>query len=216
MGMAALDLYNFFNSSSAYRVRIALGLKGLEWRHIGVNVRAGEQYGAGYAALNPNRLVPVLRDGAMTITQSLAIIDYLDQVQPQPLLIPRALPERMRVMEIALMIACDLHPLNNMRVQKFLVGPMQLAAEQKDAWVEHWFTTAFDALEQLLPEREGWAVGPAPTLADCCIVPQVANALRASYSMAAYPNIMRVFEHCQRHAAFAAAAPQFQPDYISH
>lgn len=216
MGMPVFDLYNFFNSSSAYRVRIALGLKHLEWRHIGVNVRAGEQYGAGYAALNPNRLVPLLRDGAITISQSLAIIDYLDQVQPEPLLIPRALPERMQVMEIALMIACDLHPLNNMRVQKFLAGPMQLAPKQKDAWVSHWFTTAFDALEQLLPAHDGWAVGAAPTLADCCIVPQVANALRASYSMAAYPNIMGVYDHCQRHPAFAAAAPQFQPDYIAH
>lgn len=216
MRKPALDLYNFFNSSSAYRVRIALGLKRLEWRHIGVNVRVGEQHGADYAALNPNRLVPVLRDGGITISQSLAIIDYLDHVHPEPLLIPRALPERMRVMEVALMIACDLHPLNNMRVQKFLVGPMELAPAQKNAWVSHWFTATFDALEQLLTAADGFAVGSTPTLADCCIVPQVANALRASYSMAAYPKIMRVYDYCQRHPAFAAAAPQFQHDYIPH
>jgi maleylacetoacetate isomerase len=216
MDQPDFDLYNFFNSSAAYRVRIALGLKNMEWRHIGVNLRAGEQNAAAYVGLNPNRLVPVLHDGTQNITQSLAIIDYLDRVEPEPLLVPRDGPSRTRVLEIALTIACDVHPLNNMRVQKYLGGTLQLSDAQKSAWVEHWLTAGFVALEQWLPEREGWSVGDSPTLADCCIVPQVANALRASYSLARFPRIQRVYDYCQRHPAFQAAAPSAQPDFVGH
>jgi maleylpyruvate isomerase len=216
MSAPVFDLYNFFNSSAAYRVRIALGLKKLEWRHIGVNLRAGEQYKPEYQEVNPNKLVPVFRDGATTIAQSIAIIDYLDDIQPQPLLVPRRGEARMRVLEIALTIACDLHPLNNMRIQKYLSGPMQLSDAKKEEWVNHWLTTGFDAVEKMLPEQEGWAIGDGPTLADLCIVPQVANALRASFNMAAYPKLWRVYEHCQRNPAFVAAAPNAQPDYIAH
>jgi maleylacetoacetate isomerase len=216
MSAPVFDLYNFFNSSAAYRVRIALGLKKLEWRHIGVNLRAGEQYKPEYLELNPNKLVPVFRDGATTIAQSIAIIDYLDDIQPQPLLVPRRGEARMRVLEIALTIACDLHPLNNMRIQKYLSGPMQLSDAKKEEWVNHWLTTGFDAVERMLPEQDGWAIGDGPTLADLCIVPQVANALRSGFSMAAYPKLWRVYEHCQRNPAFVAAAPNTQPDYIAH
>jgi maleylacetoacetate isomerase len=216
MSAPIFDLYSFFNSSAAYRVRIALGLKKLEWRHIGVNLRAGEQYKPEYLELNPNKLVPVFRDGDTTIAQSIAIIDYLDDIQPQPLLVPRRGEARLRVLEIALTIACDLHPLNNMRIQKYLSGPMGLSDAKKEEWVNHWLTTGFDAVERMLPEKEGWAIGDGPTLADCCIVPQVANALRSSYSMDAYPKIRRVYEHCQNNPAFSAAAPNVQPDYVGH
>jgi maleylpyruvate isomerase len=215
MEPGTFNLYSFFNSSSAYRVRIAMGLKGLQWRHVGVDLRAGEQYAPGYRELNPTRLVPVLRHGEQIVTQSLAIIDYLDQVQPEPLLVPSAPPLRTRVMEIALSIACDLHPLNNMRVQKYLAGSLQLTEKQKRAWVSHWLTTGFDALEQWLPDRDGWCVGGTPTLADCCVVPQVANALRLSYDLSPYPRLRGLYDHCQRHEAFQAAAPSVQPDYVA-
>jgi maleylacetoacetate isomerase len=216
MSAPVFDLYSFFNSSAAYRVRIALGLKKLEWRHIGINLRAGEQYKPEYLELNPNKLVPVFRDGGTTIAQSIAIIDYLDDIQPQPMLVPRRGEARLRVLEIALTIACDLHPLNNMRIQKYLSGPMGLSDVKKEEWVNHWLTTGFDAVERMLPDKEGWAIGDGPTLADCCIVPQVANALRSSYSMDAYPKIWRVYEHCQNNPAFSAAAPNVQPDYVGH
>jgi maleylpyruvate isomerase len=208
-------LFSFFNSSAAYRVRIAMGLKGLRWRHVGVDLRVGAQHAPGYRELNPTRLVPVLRDGKRIVTQSLAIIDYLDHVQPEPLLVPSEGPLRTRVLEIALSIACDLHPLNNMRVQKYLAGPLQLTEKQKTAWLCHWLTTGFDALEQWLPDRDGWCVGDTPTLADCCIVPQVANALRLSYDLSRYPRLRRLYHHCQRHEAFQAAAPSVQPDYVA-
>jgi maleylacetoacetate isomerase len=211
-----LELYNFFNSSAAYRVRIALGLKNLPWRPLAVNLRAGEQNAPGYVELNPNRLVPVLRDGGQTITQSLAIIDYLDQIQPAPRMVPLDGSLRTRVLEIALSVACDLHPLNNMRVQKYLSGSLQVPDAQRAEWVGHWLTAGFTALEQCMPQRPGWAVGDAPTLADCCIVPQVANAIRASYSLDRFPRIQGVYDHCLRHPAFQAAAPEAQPDYVAH
>ncbi|WER50864.1 maleylacetoacetate isomerase [Cupriavidus sp. WKF15] len=210
-----MDLYNFFNSSAAYRVRIAMALKGILWNHIGVNLRAGEQSRPAYQAHNPNRLVPTLLDGGQTITQSLAIIDYLDRTWPVPRLIPAEGPARIRVMEIALMIACDMHPLNNMRVQQYLSARVGIADADKSEWVAHWLTTGFSALEQWLPADGGWGVGDAPTLADCCLVPQVANALRAGFSLDPFPCVRRTYEHCMRHEAFRVAAPNAQPDYIA-
>jgi maleylacetoacetate isomerase len=209
-------LYNFFNSSAAYRVRIALGLKNLQWQHIGVNLRAGEQNTAAYVGLNPAKLVPVLEHGSTSITQSLAIIDYLDCIHPEPLLVPLDGPNRMRVLEIALTISCDLHPLNNMRVQKYLSGPLGVSDAQKAAWVDHWLTAGFTAIEHWLPQHEGWSVGDTPTLADCCIVPQVANALRASYDLSRFPRVQRVYQYCQQHPAFQAAAPSAQLDFVGH
>lgn len=216
MADAMFDLYNFFNSSAAYRVRIALELKKIPWRHIGVNLRAGEQNSDSYVGLNPNKLVPVLKGEDCTIAQSLAIIDYLDCIQPDPLLVPTAAEDRSRVLEIALTVSCDIHPLNNMRVQKYLSGPMQLSNEKKSEWVDHWLDLGFDAVEALIPEKEGWCIGNTPTLADCCVVPQVANALRANYPMDKYPKIMRVYKKSQQDPAFVAASPSEQPDYIPH
>lgn len=210
-----MDLYNFFNSSAAYRVRIAMALKGLPWDHIGVNLRAGEQERPEYQALNPNRLVPTIQDGEQTITQSLAIIDYLDRKCPVPLLIPADGQARTRVLELALTIACDLHPLNNMRVQKYLGARLGIADAGKSAWVAHWLTAGFSALEPWLPADGGWCVGDAPTLADCCLVPQVANAQRAGFSLDPFPRVRRAYEHCMRHEAFRVAAPSAQPDYVA-
>ena len=219
----ALRLHDFFNSSAAYRVRIALNLKGLAWEHVGVKLRSGEQNQAAYKALNPAGLVPMLEAGdehvTQHVTQSLAIIDHLDRLQPAPLLMPAGGPERDRVLEIAQLIACDIHPLNNLRVLKYLIGPLGLSEAQKNAWVAHWIGLGFDALEAMLQSdgRAGdgaWCVGTAPTLADCCLVPQVANARRAGIEVARWPRIHRLDALACRHPAFAAAAPQRQPDFI--
>ncbi len=218
----ALRLHDFFNSSAAYRVRIALNLKGLAWEHVGVKLRSGEQNQPGYKALNPAGLVPMLEAGGehvtqhvtQYVTQSLAIIDHLDRLQPAPLLVPASGPARDRVLEIAQLIACDIHPLNNLRVLKYLIGPLALTEAQKTAWVAHWIGLGFDALEAMLRDDGDWCVGPAPTLADCCLVPQVANARRAGIDVARWPRIHRIDATACRHPAFAAAAPQRQPDFI--
>ena len=209
-----LRLHDFFNSSAAYRVRIALNLKGLAWEHVGVKLRNGEQNQAGYKALNPAGLVPMLEAGTDSVTQSLAIIDHLDRLQPVPRLVPAGGPARDRVLEIAQLIACDIHPLNNLRVLKYLIGPLALTEAQKNTWVAHWIGLGFDALEAMLREEGDWCVGAAPTLADCCLVPQVANARRAGIDVARWPRIHRLDALACRHPAFEAAAPQHQPDFI--
>ncbi len=211
----SLKLHGFFNSSASYRVRIALALKGITVEHVGVDLRAGAQTSAAYRRLNPSGLVPALEDGTRVITQSLAIIDHLDRLQPQPRLIPVDDAERDRVLEIALLIACDIHPLNNVRVLKQLTGPLDLSEVQKNAWYGHWIHAGFEALEKMLPDHDGWCVGVAPTLADCCLVPQVANAQRMNVGLASYPRIRRIHDHAVQHAAFARAAPSLQPDYIA-
>lgn len=216
MTIREIDLYSFFNSSTSYRVRIALGLKGLDWQHIGVNLRKGEQHAAAYQSVNPAGLVPVLRHGDRTLTQSLAIIDHLDRLQPEPLLIPSDELLRTRVLEISMFVACEMHPLNNMRVQRYLRDELQLSAAQVQAWVEHWWETGFQTLEHMLPEREGWCVGAASTMADCCVVPQVANAMRGGFDLERYPRTRQHFAFCQQHAAFIAAAPDAQPDFVGH
>ena len=217
-----LRLHGFFNSSAAYRVRIALNLKGLAWEHVGVKLRSGEQNQPGYKALNPAGLVPMLEAGDERVTQSLAIIDHLDRLQPAPLLVPAGGPARDRVLAIAQLIACDIHPLNNLRVLKYLIGPLGLTEAQKNIWVAHWIGLGFDALEALLQrdgdgdgeaDEGGWCVGTAPTLADCCLVPQVANARRSGIDVARWPRIHRIDALACRHPAFDAAAPQCQPDF---
>lgn len=209
-----LRLHNFFNSSASYRVRIALGLKGLAWEHVAVNIRSGVQHDEAYRNINPSGLVPALEDRGRVVTQSLAIIDYLDELQTEPRLVPPVGSERTRVLEIALLISCDIHPLNNLRVLKLLTGPLQLSDEQKSLWYGHWIAEGFQALEALLPDHDGWCVGHLPTLADCCLVPQVVNAERMGMDLSAFPRIRRIFTHSQRHPAFQRAAPHLQPDFI--
>ena len=211
----AMELYTFFNSSASYRVRIAMALKGLDYRSIGINIRTGAQRDDAYLALNPAGLVPALVDGASRLTQSLAIIDHLDRLHPSPLLVPAFGEDRARVLEIAQLIACDIHPLNNLRVLKFLVRDLGLNEAQKTAWYAHWIGEGFDALEALLPDHDGWCVGDQPSLADCCLVPQVANALRLKVVLAPWPRIQRIHGFASRHPAFAEAAPERQADYIA-
>ncbi|MBF9266506.1 maleylacetoacetate isomerase [Paracidovorax cattleyae] len=211
-----MQLYSFFNSSTSYRVRIALALKGLPAAYHGVNIRTGEHRAADYAGLNAARVVPTLMDGDFALGQSMAILDYLDQRHPEPRLIPLEPGLRARVLELANVIACDMHPVNNLRILKYLQGPLALSAAQKDAWYAHWAAEGFEAVERLLARHGGegpWCFGDAPTLADVCLVPQVANALRAGCDLAPYQRVRAVHAHAQQHPAFIAARPQAQPDY---
>ena len=210
-----MKLYTFFNSSASYRVRIALGLKGLTAESIGVNLRSSAHRSEDFLALNPSGLVPTLVDGETRLSQSLAIIDYLDRLQPEPLLVPASGKARDQVLEITQLIACDIHPLNNLRVLKYLIGDMGLSDAQKNTWYAHWITVGFNALEALLPDHDGWCVSDAPTAADCCMVPQVANAERMKIDLSAWPRIVRIAAFARKHPAFVQAEPQRQPDYTA-
>ena len=210
-----MKLYGYFRSSAAYRVRIALGLKALPYEYAAVHLRNNEQFGDAYRALNPAQLVPALVDERGTFTQSLAIIEYLEERHPQPPLLPATPEERARVRAIALGIACDIHPLDNLRVLRYLVRTIGTSEQVKDAWYRHWIDTGLAALEaQLARERATgeFCHGDAPTLADCCLVPQLANARRAGIPLDAYPTLRRIEARCNAMTAFAAAAPEMQPD----
>jgi maleylpyruvate isomerase len=210
-----MKLYGYFRSSAAYRVRIALGLKGLPYDYAAVHLRKSEQSAAPYRTLNPAELVPALADERGTFTQSLAIIEYLDERHPEPPLLPSAPADRARVRAIALAIACDIHPLDNLRVLRYLTGTLGASEAAKDAWYRHWIDVGLAALETQLA-RESTAGefchGDAPTLADCCLVPQLANARRAAIPLDRYPMLVRIEARCNALPAFAAAAPERQPD----
>jgi maleylpyruvate isomerase len=207
-------LYDYYRSSAAYRLRIAMSLKGLSAERRFVHLRRGEQRAPEYLALNPQGLVPMLVVGDRRLTQSLAIIEYLDEKYPQPPLLPAGPEDRAWVRAAALSIACDIHPLNNTRVLKYLDEDLHLDEPRRNEWYRHWVQLGFDALETQLAER---AIGPfclgnAPTIADVCLVPQVANANRLKVDLAPYPRIRAVNDACLAVPAFAAARPEAQPD----
>jgi maleylacetoacetate isomerase len=212
-----LKLYSYFRSSAAYRVRIALNLKGLAYETVPVHLTrgGGEQLAPGYRKLNPQALVPALQDGGRLFTQSLAIIEYLDEVHPQTPLLPKDPTARARVRALALAIACDLHPLNNLRVLNYLAGPMGFGDDAKRTWYHHWIAEGLGALEaSLASDRETgrFCHGDAPGLADCCLVPQLANAYRFKCDVSPYPTLLRIEKNCQALEAFRRAAPDQQPD----
>jgi maleylpyruvate isomerase len=210
-----LKLYGYFRSSAAYRVRIALALKGLAYEYLAVHLRKGEQDSAEYRELNPNALVPTLVDARGTFTQSLAIIEYLDERHPEPPLLPRSPEARSRVRAIAFAIACDIHPLDNLRVLRYLMRTLGASEEAKDAWYRHWIDVGLGALEAQLarePATGEFCHGDTPTLADCCLVPQLANTRRAGIPLDAYPTLTRIETTCNALPAFVAAAPERQPD----
>ncbi|ANN68788.1 maleylacetoacetate isomerase [Bordetella bronchialis] len=212
-----MQLYSFFNSSTSYRVRIALALKGLDAGIRPINIRKLEHRAAAYMAMNPSGSVPMLHDGDLQLGQSLAIVDYLDATHPEPRLIPREAVARARVLELSSVIACDIHPVNNLRILRYLTDVLGVTAEQKDAWYRHWVQDGMRAVEALL-ERYGhgdFCFGDAPTLADVCLVPQIANAQRMGCDMSAYPRAMAVHAHCGTIEAFQRAAPSAQPDYTA-
>lgn len=212
-----LALHTYFRSSAAYRVRIALELKGLTYRSVPVHLirGGGEQHSAEFAAINPAELVPVLVDGALTLTQSLAIIEYLEDTRPATPLLPADAAGRARVRAIAQTIACEIHPLNNLRVLQRLEGTLGADAQAKNAWYAHWVTLGFNAVESMLRETAftgRYCHGDTPTLADCCLVPQIYNAERFGIALDAYPNLHRIGQACLQLEAFQRAAPQAQAD----
>jgi maleylpyruvate isomerase len=210
-----MKLYSYFRSSAAYRVRIALYLKGLPFDYEPVHLRQGKQHVDAYRALNPQELVPTLVDGDTVVPQSLAIIEYLDERHPQPPLLPSTPAGRARVRAIALAIACDIHPLNNLRVLRYLVRTLGVSEETKDAWYRHWIDTGLGALEAQLAADSSTGTfchGDAPTLADVCLVPQLTNARRTDIPLDSYPTLLRIESRCQALDAFARAAPDRQPD----
>ena len=210
-----MKLYTYFRSSAAYRVRIALALKGLAYDAARVHLMKGEQYGAEYSAINPQNLVPVLEDEGQRLYQSLAILQYIDETWPRPPLQPADRFGRARVRSLALLIACEIHPLNNPRVLNYLTGKFGVSEEQKLEWYHHWIKTGFLALEKRLvgePHTGRFCHGDTPGLADCALVPQMANALRFKVDLAEFPTIRRINATCLELEAFQKAAPENQPD----
>lgn len=212
-----MKLYSAFRSSASYRVRIALGLKGLGYDYAPIHLtkNGGEQFGAAFRALNPQSLVPVLEDGANTLTQSLAIIEYLEETHPQPPLLPPTPAERARVRALAMIVACEIHPINNTRVLGYLTGKLGASEEARLGWYRHWIALGLQALEtQIAGSRYSgrFCHGDAPTLADCCLVPQLFNARRFDCDLSGYPTLVRIDRACNELPAFQNAAPERQPD----
>lgn len=212
-----MELYTYFRSSAAYRVRIALNLKGLQadYRYVHLVKDGGQQHKPEYLAVNPQGLVPALVDHAQVLTQSLAIIEYLDETHPQPPLLPKDALGRARVRALAQVVACDIHPVNNQRILKYLEKELGADEAARNKWYQHWIIEGFNALEKLLSGNPGtgkFCHGNQPTIADICLVPQVFNAKRFSVDLAPYPTIARINEHCLVLQAFADAAPGKQID----
>lgn len=213
-----MKLYSYFRSSAAYRVRIALNLKGIAYETVPVHLvkDGGQQLLESYRKLNPTSLVPTLSDGDWSVGQSMAIMEYLEETHPQPALLPADAKGRARVRAIAQTIACDIHPLDNLRVLKYLKHQMKVSEDDKNTWYRHWVEVGLTAIEAMLaghPDTGRYCHGDQPTLADLCLVPQVANARRFNCNLDAMPNIVRIDAACAELAAFQQAAPASQPDY---
>lgn len=212
-----LRLYSFWRSSAAFRVRIALNLKGLDYEIEPVHLvkEGGQQHSASFSELNPQEFVPVLIHGNRILRQSMAIMEYLDDVWPDNPLLPAVARDAQRARAIAQMISCDIHPLNNLRVMQYLEAQFKVNQAQKDAWMKHWIIAGFDALEKVLadnPSTGSFCEGDIPSMADCCLVPQVYNAERFKVSLKPYPTIRRIYEECCELEAFKKAHPSQQPD----
>jgi maleylacetoacetate isomerase len=206
-----IKLYDYFRSSAAFRVRIALNLKNLPFEKIPIHLvnNGGEQHSEQYRSLNPQELVPALEVDNQIITQSLAILEYLEEQYPEPALLPKDAVQRAHVRQIALAIATDTHPLNNLRVLQYLTNTLNVTEEQKNTWYQHWIAKGFVALEQWLKNTAGlFCFGDTPTLADVCVIPQVFNAYRFNCDVAPYPTLVKIFNHCKELPAFKNAWPE--------
>lgn len=210
-------LYSFWRSSAAFRVRIALNLKGMDYEIIPVHLtkNGGEQTSEEYGNKNPNRLVPLFEEGEKSIHQSLAIIEYLEEVQAEPPLLPKSAIDRAWARSIAMDIASDIHPINNLRVLRYLIKKLGISNEAKDEWYEYWVKTGLDSLEKQLsldPRVGKFSCGDQPGLIDVCLVPQLFNALSAKVDVGPYPTLMRIFDECMKLPAFVNASWEKQED----
>ena len=208
-----MKLYTYFRSSAAFRVRIALNLKGLKYAPVFVHLAKGEHRKPEYAAVNAQALVPTLvLDDGTRLNQSLAIIEYLEEKHPQPPLLPKDALGRARVRSLSQLIASEIHPLNNLRTLQHLRRALGQSEDQVATWYRHWIADGLAKLEAELHDRHRFCHGDSPTLADCCLVPQIFNARRYDSDLAPYPNTMRVFDACMKLEAFDRAQPSKQPD----
>ncbi len=213
----ALRLYSYWRSSAAYRVRIGLNLKGLSYETVPVHLLrdGGQQHQAGYAAMNPQRMVPTLIHGERVIRQSLAILEYLDEAWPTPRLLPMTARDRARVRSLAQMVASDIHPLNNLRVLQYFEQRWQVPQSERDEWIAHWIVEGLGAMEALVKDDDAtgtYCHGQTPGLADCCLIPQMFNARRFGVDLAAFPTLSRIEAACLALPAFQEARPENQPD----
>jgi maleylacetoacetate isomerase len=213
---AIMKLIGYFRSSAAFRVRIALNLKGIKVDHAFRHLRKGEQRAPDYAAINPQKLVPALvLDSGEVLTQSMAILEYLEETHPDPSLLPRDPIGRARVRALALISTADVHPIQNLRVMAYLREQYDQSEEAAFAWSRHWIETGFDAYEALVANDSStgaFSHGDRPTMADLCLVPQIFNAGRFKVDMSKYPTLQRIFDNCMKLPAFDAAQPAKQPD----
>ena len=212
-----MKLHGYYRSSASYRVRIALNLKHLhaDTAYVHLSRNGGEQFMPAFSSLNPQHLLPVLEDDGAVLTQSLAIIEYLDETQTGQKLLPAEAPGRARVRQLAMVCACDIHPLNNLRVLNYLTGPLALSQEQKNAWYQHWTHLGLAALEAELassPHTGLFCHGDTPTLADCCLVPHLFSARRFEVDLSPFPALVRIDAVCAQLPAFQLAHPSRQPD----
>lgn len=212
-----MKLYTFFRSSASFRVRIALNLKGLTYDQVPIHLRrgGGEQLMANYRAINPQALLPTLEDSGRHLAQSLAIIEYLDETHPNPPLFPKSAADRALVRSMALVIACEVHPIQNLRVLNYVKKEYNQTDEQVNRWAQHWIDLGLGALEQMITAqtvRGKFCFGDSPTLADICLVPQLGNARRFGCDLSRYPSILSIEKTCIAIPAFADAAPEKQPD----
>jgi maleylacetoacetate isomerase/maleylpyruvate isomerase len=209
-----VKLYTYFRSSAAFRVRIALNVKGLSYDPVFVHLAKGEHRQPEYAGTYPQALLPTLVDEGKALSQSLAIIEYLDENHPQPALLPKDALGRARVRSLSLLVACEIHPLNNLRTLQYLKRHLGQNEEQINTWYRHWVADGLSKLEADLAKggTGKFCHGDSPTMADCCLVPQIFNAKRYNSDLAPYPTVMRVFDACMKLEAFDRAQPSKQPD----
>ena len=212
-----MKLYTFFRSSASYRVRIALNFKAIGCEQAPIHLRrgGGEQLMPAYTAINPQALVPALEDNGRVLTQSLAIIEYLDETHPNPPLLPKDPADRALVRSMALVIACEVHPIQNLRVLNYVKATYNQTDEQVNKWAQHWIDLGLAALQEMIvaqPKRGKFCFGDVPTLADVCLIPQLGNARRYGCDLSKYPTILEIEKNCNAIPAFANAAPEKQPD----
>lgn len=210
-----MKLFNYFRSSTSYRTRIAMNLKGLDYDYIAVNLAQDEQLETAFKAINPQGLVPVLQTDDLLLYQSPAILEWLEETYTQNPLLPKDAAGRMQIRALSAMIGCDIHPLNNRRILQYLRNELTVGEDEVMLWCQHWMTEGFAALEKLLAENRSsgkFCYGDSPTFADCYLIPQVSSARRFKVDLTPYPNIVAIDEHCRSLKAFDDADPVKQPD----